>query len=300
MASVSGSESASASNIEAVVKSRKNATGARDDPAWAHGYEVSRERLKIKCKNYDKIVSRGPYRLKHHLGYTKINVAPCPAVPDDVKNNMLAISAYPLIKVFRMVDSDEKPAMGFIYSEMEKAKQKIKTNFKDDRKSYDLIWEIIDERWEVQLHKPLHDAAYYLNPQLHFSSEFRANREVMLGLYTVMDRMLDDEERDKLKDKKIRKQVNLQVDDISSDDEWIVEKETENTVTLSYNFNLRSLGRGDDGDEESGCIQIGDEHAENMRTQEHSTVDDLELPEEDEFEILYDDDVGDDEELNEI
>ncbi|PKI54087.1 hypothetical protein CRG98_025530 [Punica granatum] len=43
-------------------------------------------------------------------------------------------ATYPLIKVLRMVDSDEKPAMGFIYSEMEKAKQKIKTNFKDDRK----------------------------------------------------------------------------------------------------------------------------------------------------------------------
>ncbi|XP_031374103.1 uncharacterized protein LOC116188771 [Punica granatum] len=143
-------------------------------------------------------------------------------------------ATYPLIKVLRMVDSDEKPAMGFIYSEMEKAKQKIKTNFKDDRKSYDPIW--------------------------------------------------------KLKDKKIRKQVDLQVEDISSDDEWIVENETENIATLSHNFNLRSLGRGDDGDEESGGIQIGAEHAKNMRTQEHGTIDDLELYEEDEFDILYDDD----------
>ncbi|XP_031372533.1 uncharacterized protein LOC116187749 [Punica granatum] len=280
-------------------------------------------------------------------------------------------AAYPLIKVLRMVDSDEKPAMGFIYNEMEKAKQKIKTNFKDDRKSYDPIWKVIDERWEVQLHRPLHAAAYYLNLQLHFSSEFRADRDVMRGLYKVMDRMLDDEERDKvdlqleefkheeglfgfssaksmrfkktpadwwesygadtqsckdlvhtkrrnrlhqkkmndlvlvmynlkLKDKKIKKQVDLQVEDISSDDEWIVEDETENTATLSHNFNLRSLGRGDDGDEESEGIQIGDEHAKNMRTQEHGTVDDLELPEEDEFDILYDDDVGDDEYLDEI
>ncbi|XP_031394428.1 uncharacterized protein LOC116205873 [Punica granatum] len=253
-----------------------------------------------------------------------------------------------------MVDSDEKPAIDFIYNEMEKAKQKIKTNFKDDRKSYDPVWKVIDERWEVHLHRPLHAAAYYLNPQLHFSSEFRADREVMRGLYKVMDRMLDDEERDKvdlqldefkyerglfgflsaksieedtgrlvhtkrrirlhqkkmndlvfvmynlkLKDKKIRKQVDLQVEDISSDDECIVEEETHNTATLSHNFNLRSLGRGDDGDEESGSIQIGDEDA--MRTQEHATVDDLELPEEDEFDALYDDDdVGDDEDLDEI
>ncbi|XP_031393891.1 uncharacterized protein LOC116205419 [Punica granatum] len=97
-----------------------------------------------------------------------------------------------------MKDSDDKPAMGFIYNEMEKAKQKIKANFKDDRKSYAHIWKVIDERWEIQLHRPLHAAAYYLNPQLHFSFEFRANREVMRGLYKVMDRMLDDEERDKI------------------------------------------------------------------------------------------------------
>ncbi|PKI78647.1 hypothetical protein CRG98_001024 [Punica granatum] len=63
--------------------------------------------------------------------------------------------AYSLIKVLRMVDSDEKPAMGFIYNEIEKAKQKIKTNFNDDRKSYDPVWKVIDERWEVQLHRPL-------------------------------------------------------------------------------------------------------------------------------------------------
>ncbi|XP_031398529.1 uncharacterized protein LOC116209111 [Punica granatum] len=218
-------------------------------------------------------------------------------------------AAYPLIKVLRMMDSDEKPVMGFIYSEMEKVKQKIKTNFKDDLK------------------RSLHAAAYYLNLHVHFSSEFRVDREVMRGLYKVMDRMLDDEERDNvdlqleefkherglfgfsyakseiqentgrlLKDKKIRKQVDLQVEDISSVDEWIVENETENTATLSHNFNLRSLGRGNDGDEESGGIQIGDEHAENMHTQEHGMIDDLKLLEEDEFDILYDDD----EDLDEI
>ncbi|PKI34224.1 hypothetical protein CRG98_045381 [Punica granatum] len=104
----------------------------------------------------------------------------------------------------------------------------------------------------------------------------------------------------KLKDKKIRKQVDLQVEDISSDNEWIAEEETENTATSRRNFNLRALSCGDDGDEESGGSQIGDEDAENMRTQQHATIDDLELPEEDEFDTLYDDDVGNDEDLDEI
>ena len=37
--------------------------------------------------------------------------------------------AFPLIKVLRLVDSDEQPAMGFIYEAMDQAKEKIQTNF---------------------------------------------------------------------------------------------------------------------------------------------------------------------------
>lgn len=37
--------------------------------------------------------------------------------------------AFPLVKVLRMVDSEEKAAMGYIYEEMDRAKEKIRTNF---------------------------------------------------------------------------------------------------------------------------------------------------------------------------
>ncbi|KAG6480165.1 hypothetical protein ZIOFF_063643 [Zingiber officinale] len=43
-------------------------------------------------------------------------------------------SAYPLIKVLRLVDSDEKPAMGFIYEEMDRAKEKIQAAFNGIKK----------------------------------------------------------------------------------------------------------------------------------------------------------------------
>jgi hypothetical protein len=39
-------------------------------------------------------------------------------------------ASYPLIKVLRLVDSDEKPAMGFIYEEMDRAKESIQKAFK--------------------------------------------------------------------------------------------------------------------------------------------------------------------------
>jgi uncharacterized protein DUF659 len=43
-------------------------------------------------------------------------------------------AALPLVKVLRMVDSDENPAMGFIYEAMAQAKNQIKANFNDVEK----------------------------------------------------------------------------------------------------------------------------------------------------------------------
>ena len=45
-------------------------------------------------------------------------------------------AALPIIKVLRLVDSDEKPAMPFIYDEMDRAKDKIKQNFNNVKKRY--------------------------------------------------------------------------------------------------------------------------------------------------------------------
>ena len=35
--------------------------------------------------------------------------------------------------------------------------------------SYIPIWNIVDARWELQLHRPLYAAAYYLNPYYHYN-----------------------------------------------------------------------------------------------------------------------------------
>jgi len=43
---------------------------------------------------------------------------------------------YPLIKVFRLVDSDEKPIMSFIYEAIDQAKKKIQVNFGYVKKRY--------------------------------------------------------------------------------------------------------------------------------------------------------------------
>ncbi|RZB42744.1 uncharacterized protein LOC114401942 [Glycine soja] len=83
--------------------------------------------------------------------------------------------------------------MGFIYEEMENAKEKKKCNFNNTKKSYEPVWKIIDERWDHQLHRPFHAAAYYLNPHLHYEPTFRHDDpQVKEGLHMCMRRLVKD------------------------------------------------------------------------------------------------------------
>ncbi|RDX73753.1 hypothetical protein CR513_46589, partial [Mucuna pruriens] len=69
----------------------------------------------------------------------------------------------PLVKVLRLVDSDSKPVMSYI---MDKAKEQIAENFQKQ-----------ESRWNLQLHRPLHAAAYYLNPRYHYDKNFNPDSE---------------------------------------------------------------------------------------------------------------------------
>ncbi|GJX03104.1 zf-BED domain-containing protein [Tanacetum coccineum] len=88
------------------------------------------------------------------------------------------LAAIPLIKVLRMVDSDSTPAMGFIYQAMRKAKEKIKLNYKSVQSRYEPVINIVDERWDNQLNRPLHVAGYFLNPRMQYSSDFKARLNI--------------------------------------------------------------------------------------------------------------------------
>ena len=58
----------------------------------------------------------------------------------------------PLDKVLRLVDGNNKPTMGFIYKAMDRAKQAIMENVR----YHEAYINIIDARWNDQLHHPLH------------------------------------------------------------------------------------------------------------------------------------------------
>jgi hypothetical protein len=73
----------------------------------------------------------------------------------------------PLVKVLRLVDG-EKLSMGYIYEAISQSKEQIRVAYKDRVTKYGPIWDIIDRRWNNQLHCPINAAGYFLNPRYHY------------------------------------------------------------------------------------------------------------------------------------
>jgi hypothetical protein len=71
------------------MKIPKKAAGQRLDVGWQHGTAVDNKSTKIKCNYCNTEYSCGITRFKHHLAGTHENIAPCRAVPDEVRQQML-------------------------------------------------------------------------------------------------------------------------------------------------------------------------------------------------------------------
>eukprot|EP00253_Pinus_taeda_P029418 PITA_29418 len=82
--------------------------------------------------------------------------------------------------------------MRFIYEAMDQAMEQIKRAYKDNVAKYGPIWAIIDERWNNQLHRPIHAAGYFLNPQYHYKAKATGalKGEVRDGLVDCIDCMI--------------------------------------------------------------------------------------------------------------
>ncbi|KAJ7950272.1 hAT transposon superfamily [Quillaja saponaria] len=97
----------------------------------------------------------------------------------------------PLIRVLRLVDGEKKPAMGYIYEAMDQAT--IAASFNDSEKhKYESIYSIIDKRWDCQLHRPLHAAGYYLNPEFYYNDlvAMERDKEVNRDLIKCIERLV--------------------------------------------------------------------------------------------------------------
>ncbi|KAE8687321.1 3-hydroxyisobutyryl-CoA hydrolase 1-like [Hibiscus syriacus] len=97
----------------------------------------------------------------------------------------------PLVKVLRLIDGEKRPAMGYVYEAMDRAKEAIANSFNNVEDKYKYVFAIINKRWECQLHQPLHAVGCYLNPQLFYSNpQIQEDKEVMIGLLKCIERLM--------------------------------------------------------------------------------------------------------------
>ncbi|XP_038980983.1 uncharacterized protein LOC103704145 [Phoenix dactylifera] len=110
----------------------------------------------------------------------------------------------PIVRVLKLVDSNKRPAMGYIYVAMHQVKQAIKKELVKKR-DYMTYWDIIDWRWDRQLPRPLHAAGFFLNPQFFYSIQGEVSNEVSSGMLDCIERLVPET---KVQDK-IQKELSL-------------------------------------------------------------------------------------------
>lgn len=112
----------------------------------------------------------------------------------------ILIAMGPLVKTLRLVDGEQKPSMGYIYEAMDRAKEAIAEGFKQNQSKYMPLYKIIDERWDSQLHRPLHAAGHFLNPAIYYdNTDIEFDDEIQSGFFKCVGRLvLDKNDRIKI------------------------------------------------------------------------------------------------------
>uniref|UniRef100_A0A6N2NIZ0 BED-type domain-containing protein n=1 Tax=Salix viminalis TaxID=40686 RepID=A0A6N2NIZ0_SALVM len=97
----------------------------------------------------------------------------------------------PLLQVLRLVGSKKRPATGYIYAGMYRAKEAIKKELVK-REEYIVYWNIIDHWWEQNWNLPLHAAGFYLNPKFFYSFEGDMPNKIRSGMYDCIEKFVPD------------------------------------------------------------------------------------------------------------
>ncbi|CAM0877446.1 unnamed protein product [Alopecurus aequalis] len=110
----------------------------------------------------------------------------------------------PLVHLLKLVSSNKRPAMGYVYAGLYQAKAAIKKELM--RKSdYMPYWNIIDQRWDKHLPRPLHSAGFFLNPLFFDGIRGDISNGIFSGMLDCIERLVSDV---KIQDK-IQKEVNM-------------------------------------------------------------------------------------------
>ncbi|XP_016493755.1 uncharacterized protein LOC107813063 [Nicotiana tabacum] len=78
---------------------------------------------------------------------------------------------------------------------MDRTKEAIEKALDHDRRKYERVFEIIDKRWDDQLHQPLHAAGHILNPELFYTNNENKtlDLDVWKGYHACVAKLVPDE-----------------------------------------------------------------------------------------------------------
>ncbi|CAA7045367.1 unnamed protein product [Microthlaspi erraticum] len=99
--------------------------------------------------------------------------------------------AAPLLRLLRIVCSEKRPAMGYVYAAMYRAKEAIKTHLVN-KEDYVVYWRIIDQWWEQQQHVPMHAAGFFLNPKFFYNANEEMRSEISAAVLDCIERLVPD------------------------------------------------------------------------------------------------------------
>ncbi|CAI9118634.1 OLC1v1020230C2 [Oldenlandia corymbosa var. corymbosa] len=111
----------------------------------------------------------------------------------------------PLLSLLRIVGNEKRPAMGYIYAGLYKAKEAIKKELVSQKDYFDL-WDIIDRRWEHLQHHPLVAAAFYFNPKFFYSTEVNVP-QMKSRLYDSLEKLVPDPN---IQDKIVKEKISYE------------------------------------------------------------------------------------------
>jgi hypothetical protein len=101
----------------------------------------------------------------------------------------IAAVSEPLLRVMRDV-SGGKAAIGYIYESMTKVTDSIRTYYIMDEGKCKSFLDIVEQKWQAELHSPLHSAAAFLNPSIQYNPEVKFFSSIKEEFYHVLDKVL--------------------------------------------------------------------------------------------------------------
>ncbi|MQM12876.1 hypothetical protein Taro_045795 [Colocasia esculenta] len=92
----------------------------------------------------------------------------------------------PLYEILRVVDKDRRPSIGLVYVKLEATKKKIR----DVSPQYaHLVLDVVEDRWDRQMSRDLHKAAYCLHPAYHYTHELAYEDDLTASFTRVVQRL---------------------------------------------------------------------------------------------------------------